>query len=340
MKKTLLLPIFAVMVFGGGIFAWKESQQGKPSEDSLTLYGNVEIRQVEVAFKVSERIRKMFAKEGDEVKKGALLATLDAEKFQASVALKQAELAAQQQLVAKLEAGSRKEDVDKARADLDAANTDEENAWRTYLRLKRLSERHFISEQRSDDAKTAADAAKARARAAEEVLKLEIAGPRTEDIAAAKSVLDADRAALSLAGMDLEDASLFSPADGIIQDRILEPGDMASSKTPVYTLALTDPVWVRAYVSESDLGRLKPGMAATVSTDSYPGKHYRGWVGYISPSSEFTPKSVETSELRTSLSYQVRIFVCNPENELKLGMPATVIIPLKNPVRAEPCGKE
>ncbi|HQT25286.1 MAG TPA: efflux RND transporter periplasmic adaptor subunit [Burkholderiales bacterium] len=340
MKKKILLPIFAIAIFGGGIFAWKQSQEGKSSADKLTLYGNVDIRQVELAFKGSERIRKMLAKEGDEVKKGELLATLDTDKFEANVALRKAELAAQQQLVAKLEAGSRKEDIDKARAELDAARTDEENDWRTYLRLKHLAEKHFISEQRVDDAKASADAGKARARAAEEVLKLALAGPRIEDIEAAKSVLEADRAALSLAGMDLEDANLLSPSDGIIQDRILEPGDMASSKTPVYTLALIDPVWVRAYVPESDLGKLKPGMGAEISTDSYPGKHYRGWVGYISPSSEFTPKSVETSELRTSLSYQVRIFACNPENELRLGMPATVTIPLKNPVRAEPCGKK
>ncbi|MHB1099007.1 MAG: efflux RND transporter periplasmic adaptor subunit, partial [Burkholderiales bacterium] len=153
------------------------------------------------------------------------------------------------------------------------------------------------------------------------------------------AVLKADQAGLSLATIDLGDASLYAPSDGIIRDRILEPGDMASPQKPVYTLALTNPVWVRTYVPESDLGRLKLGMAAQVETDSHPGRKYQGWVGYISPSAEFTPKSVETAELRTSLSYQVRIFVCNPLNELRLGMPATVTIPLLEAIKAAPCGK-
>ncbi len=106
---------------------------------------------------------------------------------------------------------------------------------------------------------------------------------------------------------------------------------MASPQRPVYTLALTDPIWVRAYVQGPDLGKLKPGMAAEASTDSYPGKHYRAWIGYISPTAEFTPKSVETTEVRSNLVYQVRIFVCNPQDELRLGMPATVTIPLGQP---------
>ena len=127
---------------------------------------------------------------------------------------------------------------------------------------------------------------------------------------------------------DLADANLYAPTAGVIQNRILEPGDMASPQTPAYTLALTNPVWVRAYVAEPDLGKIHLGMAAAVATDSYPGKVYEGWVGFISPTAEFTPKSVETTEVRTALVYQVHIYVKNPNNELRLGMPATVTIPL------------
>ena len=116
-----------------------------------------------------------------------------------------------------------------------------------------------------------------------------------------------------------------------IRDRLLEPGDMVSPQTPVLTLALTDPVWVRAYASEVYLGRLAPGMSAEVSTDSYPDKTYPGWIGFISPTAEFTPKTVETPELRTRLVYQVRVHVCNPQDELRLGMPTTVSIPLDQP---------
>jgi HlyD family secretion protein len=110
---------------------------------------------------------------------------------------------------------------------------------------------------------------------------------------------------------------------------------MASPQRPVYTLAMTDPLWVRVYVKESDLGRIRPGMRAEVATDSYPNKRYGAWVGYISPTAEFTPKSVETTEVRSSLVYQVRIFVCNPQGELRLGMPATVTIALGQPATTD-----
>lgn len=138
--------------------------------------------------------------------------------------------------------------------------------------------------------------------------------------------------------------SLYAPADGVIQDRIREPGDMASPQLSLYTLALTDPIWVRAYVPGQDLGKIYSGMRAEVSTDSYPGKRYRAWLGYISPSAEFTPKSVETSEVRSNLVYQVRVFVCNPQNELRLGMPATVSIALdqaeSGAAAAPPCQEQ
>ena len=106
---------------------------------------------------------------------------------------------------------------------------------------------------------------------------------------------------------------------------------MASPQRPVFTLALTNPIWIRAYVPQTDMGKIFPGMRAQINTDSYPDKTYEGWVGYISPTAEFTPKSVETPEVRTELVYQVRVYACNPRNELRLGMPATVTIPLDQP---------
>ena len=339
MKKKILLPILSVAIFIGVVLAWQHSREDRAAPGKLTLYGNVDIRQVQVAFKGSERIAKMLAREGDAVKKGELLAMLDTDRLKANVELRKAEFSAQQQIVERLESGSRPEEIGKARAELDAARIDAANAERSYLRLKDLASRHFVSDQQADNARAAAEAAKARSKAAEEVLRLAVKGPRKEDIESAKAALKADQAGLSLATIDLDNANLRSPSDGIIRDRIQEPGDMTSPEKPVYTLALTDPVWVRAYVPESDLGKLKLGMAAKVETDSYAGREYRGWIGYISPSAEFTPKSVETAELRTSLSYQVRIFVCNPRNELRLGMPATVTISLLDPIKAAPCRK-
>lgn len=122
-----------------------------------------------------------------------------------------------------------------------------------------------------------------------------------------------------------------APEDGIIENRILEPGDMAAPNTPVYTMALYSPLWIRAYVTETDLGKVAYVMHARITTDSFPGHVYRGWIGYISPTAEFTPKSVETTALRTALVYQLRVYVCDSRNQLRLGMPATVQIDLSPP---------
>lgn len=195
--------------------------------------------------------------------------------------------------------------------------------------------------QQLDDARTAAEAAEAAARAVAAALALARAGPRQEDIAAAKATLVALQAKLGLAERNLEEASLHAPSDGIIQSRILEPGDMASPQRPVYTLALTEPLWARVYVSEPALGKVRPGMPAAITSDSFPGKDYAGWVGYISPTAEFTPKSVQTEETRVDLVYQVRVFVCNPQGELRLGMPITVRLDVDAKPQTQPaCGED
>lgn len=139
----------------------------------------------------------------------------------------------------------------------------------------------MTSPDAADEARAQAEAAEADARAAGEALSLVVEGPRREDIAQARAELEALEAEVVLAGEHREDATLRAPADGTIRDRILEPGDMASPPVPAFTLAFTDPVWVRAYAPESALGRIAPGMQAVISTDSYPGKIYRGWIGFI-----------------------------------------------------------
>ncbi len=329
MQRKRILPFIAIIGLGTSVAAaWYFGNNRSDLRSTLTLYGNVDIRQVQLAFNGAERIAQMSAREGEAVKKGQLLATLDTVRLAHNVELQQAQLASQQQVVTRLEAGSRPEEIAKAQAEVEAARIDSQNAASTCQRQQELVGQHFVARQQADNACAAADAAQARYRSAQESLKLVQMGPRKEDIAAARALLRANEAAVEVARKALADASLRAPDDGIIQARILEPGDMASPQRPAYTLALTDPLWVRAYVQGADLGRLKPGMRAEVSTDSYPGKKYRGWLGYISPSAEFTPKSVETTEVRSSLVYQVRIFVCNPQDELRLGMPATVSIAL------------
>jgi HlyD family secretion protein len=299
----------------------------------LVLTGNVDIRQVQLAFFGSERIATVQVKEGDHVRKGQVLASLEKARLQANVADREALKAAQEEVVRRLEAGNRPEEIRKAEADLEASSADLRNAELTADRVFKLVAQGADTTQASDDARAALDVARARKAAAVEAHALMVLGPRKEDIAAARATLQACEAQLELARRDLADADVEAPADGVVEDRILEPGDMASPQKPVLTLALDDPLWVRVYVAETDLPRIRPGMKATVTADGFPGRRYEGWVGYISPTAEFTPKSVETLEVRTKLVYQVRVFVQNPRGELRLGMPAVVTVPLDQPAQ-------
>jgi HlyD family secretion protein len=339
----LIVTLVVISALAGGAWWWHTHRPEASSDDALELFGNVDIRQVNVAFNGSEHVARMLLQEGDRVRQGQLLATLDTHRLEPAVARAEAQVQAQKEVVARLEAGTRPEEIRKARADVQAAAAELHDAERTYHRQRSLAARDIASQQQADDAQAAVETARARLQALQAALELAVAGPRQEDIAAAKATLKAYEAELALARRELADAELYAPADGIIQNRLLEPGDMASPQRPIYTLALTDPVWVRAYVSEPDLGRIRPGMRAEVRTDSFPDKRYQGWIGFISPTAEFTPKSVETRELRTRLVYQVRVYVCNPQGELRLGMPAVVMIPLPQPDegetdRSERCG--
>jgi HlyD family secretion protein len=316
---------------GGATWWWQRSAQDETSGTTLTLHGNVDIRQVQLAFNGSERIARMLVQEGDGVRQDDLVASLDTRRLQHAVDQAAARVAAQQEVVAKLRGGSRPEEIRQLEAQLEVARITAYNAERTSVRLADLAKRKMTSQEQADNAQAAADEAMARRRAVSEALRLAQAGFRQEDIAAAEATLQAEQAQLALSQRLLADANLYAPTDGVIQERLLEPGDMASPQRPVYTLALTSPLWVRAYIGETDLGRIHPGMSAEVHTDSFPGKSYDAWVGFISPTAEFTPKSVETREVRTDLVYQVRVFVCNPENELRLGMPAVVTIDLTRP---------
>lgn len=328
-KKLIILPVLILIAGIGSYFFWQQKQENDAG--LLTLYGNVEIREAQLAFNSSEHIAEIFVEEGDPVKQGQLLARLHTEVLDAQLAGAEAQLAAQQQTLAKLESGSRKEEVNKARAELSAARARTKSANSTYKRLLALQDEKLVSPQDVENASALADAAKAEMEAAKQVLTLLEIGPRKEDIAIARAELANREAALELARQRRDDANLYSPANGIIRKRILEPGDMAFPQTPAITLAFNNPVWVRAYVPETSLGQVALGTVATITTDSFPGKAYEGWVGYISPTAEFTPKNVQTAELRTRLVYSMRIFACNPEGELRLGMPATVQINITQP---------
>ena len=293
-------------------------------EDQLVLYGNVDVRQVSLAFNSSERIEKMLIEEGDRVDKNDLLAILESRPLELSIAKSEAAIEKQEAVVLRLKNGSRPEEIEQNAAKLRGAEADYENALVYKNRMKELYESSAISKQELDNAWARYKAAAASVDNARETYRLSELGPRYEDIAEAEAHLKGLRADLLLQKYNLSQTKLYSPVNGVVRSRLQEPGDMASPQKPVYLIALDDTKWVRAYISEQRLGEIKPGMEAEIFIDSLPDKPLRGQVGYISNVAEFTPKTVQTEELRSALVYEVRVNVVDEENILRMGMPATV----------------
>jgi HlyD family secretion protein len=323
------VPIVGIMVIGAVLWWWLGRLE-QPTE--LNLYGNVDLRQIELPFNGNERISAVLVQEGDHVTQGQLLARMDTSRLAPQVAKAEADLAAQAQSVDRLHHGNRPEEIAQARANLDAAVADAENARAQFARLRALSDSssgRAVSRQDMDTAKAALDTAEARVAVNRKALALQLAGPRKEDVAQGEAQLRADQAQLALVQQQLKDADLLAPQNAVVRSRIVEPGEIASPQKSAFTLAITDPKWVRVYVADPDLGSVREGLNASVTVDAFRGRSFSGWVGFISPVAEFTPKSVETTELRSSLVYEVRVFVRDPGDELRLGMPATVHLPLR-----------
>jgi len=327
-RRTIVILLLILVIGAVAGLAWWLTQR-ENSARQLVVYGNVDLRQVQLSFNNSERIAAVLVQEGDRVRQGQLVARLDTRRLEPQVAQAEAQAAAQQQVVQRLRNGSRPEEIAQARANVDSAKADAFNARQQYERVKSAAEMsagRAVRQQDVDSAKAALQVAEAKLVVNQRALELAVIGPRKEDIAQNEAQLRANEAQLAFLRQQLIDAQLLAPIDAVVRTRVLEPGDMASPQRPVFTLAITDPKWVRAYVSEPDLGKVHPGMAASVAVDSFPNRRFDGWVGFISPVAEFTPKSVQTEELRTSLVYEVRVFVKDPSDELRLGTPATVYL--------------
>ena len=413
MKRTpLIVSLVVGLVVIAGVTWWLTRRREPAAE--LVLYGNVDLRQVELAFNGAEPVAAVLVTEGDKVVRGQVLARLDTGRLAPQVAQAAAQVAAQQQVVDKLHRGARPEEIAQARANVAQTIADADNARDKYGRLTALAQSssgralsrqdlddarsaaasaaarlavnqqalrlqlagprredvaqaeaelqgdraqlallqreladasntrdkygrlmvlaqsssgRALSRQDLDDAKSAAASAAARLAVNQQALRLQLAGPRREDIAQAEAELQGDRAQLALLQRELADAVLVAPTDATVRSRLIEPGEMASPQKPAFSLAITDPKWVRAYVTETDLGHVHPGMKAVVSADTFSKRGFAGWVGFISPVAEFTPKTVQTTDLRTSLVYEIRVFVKDPGDDLRLGMPATVHLP-------------
>lgn len=327
-----IVPIAILILVAAGAAAW---WYGLPQKlgwlpertKEFALYGNVDIRQVSLGFRVNGRLASLAVDEGDMIKSGEVLGKLDATPYEAAVASAEANVAALQATLDKLRAGPRPTEIAQAQASYDESLAALSNANIAYDRARQLRPQGTISEANLDQATANRAMAAARADSVNQALKLLQEGTRVEDIAAAEAQLKAAQSALVSARISLADTELRAPNDGVILSRVREPGAIVSPADTVYVLSLTQPVWVRSYVAEGDLGRLQPGMKVQVTSDTHPDKPYDGTIGFISPVAEFTPKSVETPELRTDLVYRLRIVIDKPGPDLRQGMPVTVHFP-------------
>ena len=324
MKRVLrigfVLLLLATVAAGGWYF---NTQRNAQEDDVLRLYGNVDIREVQLAFRQPGRVQQMHFDEGDRVTAGTIMAALDAQPYREALAVAAAAVSTAQAELDKLQGGLRPQEITQARETLRQAEAAAREAERNLRRQNELLPSGASSQQLLDAARSAHDQAAARVKVAQAALSQATEGFRKEDIAASAARLAAAEAQRNQANTALADTELLAPSDGTVIARVREPGSMVLSQSTVYSLSLDRPVYVRAYISETELGRIAPGTPVRVRSDSSP-TVYQGQVGFISPRAEFTPKTVETPELRTDLVYRLRIVVRDADAALRQGMPVTV----------------
>jgi HlyD family secretion protein len=275
MKKNILISIIILAFTVIIIVLIDRAYDDKKGVGHITLYGNVDVRQVDIGFRVSGQVKQLIYEEGDKVPEGTLMCTMDDTPYDSQ--LKEA----------------------LATAEANKVNLDNANV----LLCRRL-ELIGIGAVSQED--------------------LDNAGARRDQLA---KDLEAAEANIEVAKDNLAYTKAYAPTNGIILTRIREPGTVVKPADPVYTLSVSSPVWIRAFVSEPELGKVYYGMPAEVYTDT--GRKYSGTVGFISPVAEFTPKTVESTQLRTDLVYRIRVYADNPDNQLVQGMPVTVKLNLK-----------
>ncbi len=387
MRKKLLISIIVLAAIGG---YWAYTKWNGRAEDGIIrLSGNIELTEVDIAFKTAGKLVELNVAEGDAVRKDQTLARLDKVEFERTldrenagvdvsrsalaqlhtaiefqqvaidgdIALRSADLRQAESRLKELQTGSRPQEIEQARAVVAEAQTQHAQASADWTRAQRLIANDDITRQQFDQFRTRYDASAATLKRASETLKLVQEGPRVEQIDQARAAVDKAKAALRLAEANkidlkrrrqevamrqadvqrasaqagvlqsqINDREIVSPVDGVVLSKSAETGEVLAGGAALLTIGDIDRPWVRGYIGERDLGRVKIGMAADVTTDSYPGKTYRGKVTFINSEAEFTPKQIQTTEERVKLVYRVKIEVENPNRELKSNMPVDAVI--------------
>lgn len=329
MKRILIVVI--LFLIGGLLYYYLYflPREKKENRNVIKISGNIEATEVDVGFKISGRIMNRFYKEGDWVERGKILARLDAEDLQNRLEVAKATLASAQARLNRLLAGSRPEEIKAAEATLNQARFDLENKETHYERMRLLFEKGVIPKEVLDNAESALKIARASLEKAKENYHLVKEGPREEDIEEAKALVEQARASVKLNETQLSYTTLYSPISGVVLVSSGEIGEVVNPGTSILTLADLEHVWLKAYIPETDLGKVKWGQEVIVTTDLQPKKEYKGKISFISSQAEFTPKQIQTEKERVTLVYRIKVDLSNKDHELKPGMPADGLILLE-----------
>jgi len=328
MKKKRILIVLAVIVIGIAVLAVYNLKKQKDN-GTMLLSGNVEVTETNVGFKIPGRVTERLVDEGDKAKAGDLLAKLDSAEIASVVAQGRASLDEAATRLTELSAGSRSQEIEQAKAQVNAQEADLQKVKKDYERAEILYKNGAISASQFDIAKSAYDARTALSRNALEALSLVMEGPRKEEIRIAGHRVKQARAALAASEERLKDTMIYAPINGVVLRKHVEAGETVASGTPVVTIGDLEHPWIKVYVKEDRLGQVRLGQKAKITVDTYKGKKYEGTVTFISSEAEFTPKNVQTQEERVKLVFGVKVRVKNVNDELKPGMPADVRIELK-----------
>lgn len=325
MKPAVRRVIAAAVVAAVGAALWAAFGRDRGGDHALSASGTVEATEARIGFQASGRIETIGAREGDAVKAGAVLAELDRAETEARRQQASAQAAAARAFLRELERGSRPEEIAQGRSALAAAAERVRDAQRDLDRTKALFEGGAVSREALDKARLTLDLAQSQHDQAREQVTILETGPRREKIDAQRAQLAQAEAAVRVIEATLAAMTIRAPFDGVVTVRHREPGEIVAAGSPVLTIMNPDDRWVRIYVPETRIGAVRVGQAATITTDTFPEKTYRGEVSVIATEAEFTPKTVQTTEERVKLVYAVKVRVTgDPARDLKPGMPADV----------------
>jgi len=325
-NHTVGFPVVASLLAPALLF-FAGCSRSQPRANEIVISGNIEVTDAQLGFKLSGRVVERPVFEGDHVKAGQLIARLDDAEQKEQLALSRAELAGFDAALAELEAGSRPQEIAAAEATVSSAEAERDRVRLDFVRQQDLRTKNVIADRDFEAAQASLKVAEANVVEAAERLKLVREGPRTETIQQARAHVAQAHASVALAEIHLADTQLISPLTGAVLSHNIEPGEFVSPGTPVVTVADTLHTWVRAYVNQTDLGRVRLSQKLVVHTDTALGKNFEGTVSFIASEVEFTPKTVQTTKERVKLVFRIKVDVANPQDELKPGMPADVVLP-------------